>query len=177
MSEIFLQVHSLFTKLAIVRSCRGILSLLLLSAYALLLLHDFIPHTHSHHRGDVQAAIVTHHDHHGDHHHSHDHQEKKSEEEKTSEPSEHSGFGDQIIHTHGHSGHDGHQHNLAYRAASKDELNPKIGADQYLIENHWRLPDRFSVSEYYQPGFLPAEANPDLSSGYGLRAPPALRLV
>ncbi|MEX0812822.1 MAG: hypothetical protein WD048_11455 [Chitinophagales bacterium] len=158
-----------FTSFVPVKSYRNILSLFLLSAYALLLLHDFIPHTHHNHQGADQTVSEAH-QHHGNHSHDKDHQQDKPPESSESSP-----WDNQLIHAHSHSDFDGHQHELAYRAASKDKLIPQSDfVVQYPAAHHWRLPDQLNESSYHQYAFIRPLADQQLFASHGLRAPPAL---
>lgn len=152
-------------------SYRSILSLFLLSAYALLLLHDFIPHTHHVHQGDVPISSTVHHNH-GHHHHSHDHHGE--DENKSNEYSEKGTIGLLLTHSHSHAGHDGHHHVLSYKTASKDKLIPQGNDVQYLVGNYWNLPDRVDDSISIQMESLLPLYRQDLSTPHGLRGPPTL---
>ena len=150
---------------------RGKLSLLLLSAYALLLLHGLIPHTH-HHQDDVQISSAVHHSH-GSHHHSHE-RHGEGEEDETPKPLDKSSVGDDLLHVHSHSGFDSHHHNLSYRAASINKLIPQFNAVSFLVKNFWELPYWFTEVSSNRLEFLLPFSNPHLYSDYGLRGPPAL---
>lgn len=154
-----------------VKYYRSILSLLLLNAYALLLLHDFIPHKHHDHHTEVQITSTAHQGH-GEHHHTHVHHEE--EDDKSPESSGKKSFDDYFLYTHSHTGYDGHHHDLVYRATPKDKLIPSIDADHHLLADFRKLPDRLDRDNPWQFRSLPPPSDPPLSSGHGLRAPPAL---
>jgi len=158
---------------ALVKSSRSILSILLLSAYALLLLHDFIPHSHNSNEGSVQNVSEVHHKY-EQHHHSHDHSEGKEEDKNTPEPSDNSLVVASLIHVHSHSDFAGHQHKLVYRVASKDKLLPQADVVVYRSENKWTLPDRLFDGNVKLKGFIRLLSNQFQTSFHGLRAPPAL---
>lgn len=157
----------------LVKSYRSILSLFLLCAYALLLLHDFIPHSHNSHEQVLQVTGEGHH-HHEDPHHSHDHSGEKNKDQNTPGASDNSSVLDSLIQAHSHSGFDGHQHNLVYRASAKDKVLPKVDVDICYSANQWRLPDRlFNRPVKYQAPYWLLSRQFQISS-HGLRAPPAL---
>ncbi len=169
----FFGVSTIMAFFVLVRSYRSILSLFFLSAYALLLLHDFIPHSHHSHKQVVQVTGEDHH-HHGDHHHSHDHSEEKDEDQNTPGASDNSSVLVSLIQTHSHSGFDGHQHNLVYRATAKDNALSKVEVDICHSASQWRLPDRlFNRPVKHQASYWLLSSQFQTSS-HGLRAPPAL---
>lgn len=91
-----------------------------------------------------------------------------------SESSGNGSFGNPVILTHSHSGYVAHQHDLVYRAATKDKFIPQSNAAQLLVEDFRKPPDQLDISNSRQFRFLPIPISPHLSSGHGLRAPPAL---
>jgi len=158
-----------------VKSCRGIWSLLLLSAYVLLLLHDFIPHTHHEHQDNHQTVSLAQHDHshahdHQEHHH---HEDQGTDDEIPSNPTENP-FENSLIHSHSHSDFNGHDHELVYRTSSKSDLLPKLFKVQYLHADLWKFPDKLDHDYSGSFEFIEPPSSQYFSSGHGLRGPPAL---
>lgn len=155
---------------------RNIFSVLLLSAYTLLLLHDFIPHTHLDNHQENSISSIDHHNHHSHdgHHHGHDHHEKNDSDNNRSDSSENNLFDDHLIDSPNHSHHSGHQHDFTHRTVVKIDFVPVLLTFEYLPVDLWKLPDR--LDDYYSNrfAFVDSFSNPHLSSGHGLRGPPAL---
>ncbi|PHR42482.1 MAG: hypothetical protein COA32_17405 [Fluviicola sp.] len=157
---------------------RNILSVLLLSVYTLLLLHDFIPHTHQHGEQKNSTSSIHHHSYEGnhhdhDHHHNHEHHEKNDTDDR-SDSSDNNLLGDHSLDSQSHSHPNGHQHDFTHRTVVKTDFVPELLTFEYLPVDLWKLPDR--LDDYYSIRFLFLDSftNPNLSSGQGLRGPPAL---
>ncbi|MEX1192145.1 MAG: hypothetical protein WEA99_09240 [Brumimicrobium sp.] len=155
---------------------RSIFSVLLLSVYTLLLLHDFIPHTHHDNQQENSISSIDHHDHHShdESHHSQEHHEKNDKDDNGSDSSENNLSDDHLVDSHNHSDHSGHQHDFTHRTVFKTDFVPVLLTFEYLPADLWKLPDR--LNDYYsnQFAFVDSFPNPHLSSGHGLRGPPAL---
>lgn len=159
-------------------SSGSILSIFLLSAYALLLLHDFIPHSHHNHESPVHDISQVHnksehHHHHHDHHHSGNHPREKEQDKNTEEPSDHSSDDASSTDTHSHSSFAKHQHKLVYRIATKDKLVPPAAVlSRSEIQ---RTPPKQSLDDNFSPiKFIDQPSRQIQISSHGLRAPPVL---
>lgn len=154
------------------KSYRSIVSLTLLSAYALLPMHDLIPHSHHKHRDNFKVAAQVDHKH-NPHNKGRVHQHRGGEDDGYSESTENKDFADHLIHSHSHSGNVGHHHDMSYRAASKDDLILLVVAVQYLAVDLWKLPDQIGYSDPWQIVFQRSLFNRHFSPGIRLRGPPA----
>ena len=158
-----------------VKSCRDIWSLLLLSAYVLLLLHDFIPHTHHEHQDNHQTVSLAQHENsHAHDHQEHHHHENQGTDDETPDDSYQRSFENSLIHSHGHSDFNGHDHELVYRTSSKSDLLPKLFKVQYLNADSWKFPDKLDDNLSGSFEFIHPLSSQQFSSGRGLRGPPAL---
>lgn len=154
---------------------RSKISLLLLGAYVLLLLHDFIPHTHQGHQANVHITSASHHDSEDHHHHHHGNHEEERKGDKNPEPSDNNSFGDHLIDLHNHSGFSGHAHDLVYRGSAKHKLIFPVDDDAKHLLSDIRKP-MFPPddSKAEQVEFITPPFDPHLSSLHRLRAPPTL---